>query len=83
VNQFLLSVDYRRSTKHSNDQHTGRICAPYGMQVQFSDSISTKQTLYQADADISLGWRESASVDEFWSQVAIQKAGLAGSMLSH
>jgi len=37
--------------------------------------------LYEADANISLEWTESAdghvaSVDDFWSQVAKQKDGL-------
>jgi len=49
--------------------------------MNFLDSMSTKWRLYQADADISPEWIESAdghvaSVDEYWSQVAKQKNGL-------
>ena len=49
--------------------------------MNFLDSVSTEQRLYQADADISPEWIESAdghvvSFDEYWSQVAKQKDGL-------
>ena len=49
--------------------------------LNFLDSVSTEWRLYQADADISPEWTESAdghvaSVDDFWSQLAKQKDGL-------
>ena len=83
-NKFLLSVQYLKPSMRSipDSINTLAVSVPHmACEMKFLDSVFTEWRMYQADADISPEWIESADghvalVDEYWSQVAKQKDGL-------
>jgi len=86
-NKFLLSVQCLKPSMRSIPDsiqmiNTLAASVPHmACEMKFLDSVFTEWRMYQADADISPEWIESAdghvaSVDEYWSQVAKQKDGL-------